>query len=216
MRRYWLLAGGLVALLATAYLAAEALDVALLTEPDERVESGGAGAALLALGLLMVDAVAPVASSVVMISLGAVYGAATGIALAWLGRLAMALVGFAIGRRGGPIVERVVGERERARADALLEHRGALAIVLSRPVPLLAEAVTILAGASRMPWRRAVVASAVGSLPEAAVYGAAGGASAGFEEGAVVWAVVLAVAGALWLVERRQGQGQVARGTSRA
>jgi uncharacterized membrane protein YdjX (TVP38/TMEM64 family) len=202
VRRFWTIFGAILALLLTTFLVVEAVHVAALVDPRESLHGEGAGPALLGVGLLVSDAVLPVPSSVVMLSLGALYGAPLGIALAWCGRFAMALVGFAIGRRGGPLMARYIGEREEARARDLVERRGAIAIVASRPLPLVAETVTIVAGASGMPWRRAIVASAVGSLPEAVAYGLAGGVSASFKDAAFVWGFFLLVASAFWLVER--------------
>lgn len=207
LSRYWLLVCSILASLATVFLAVEALDITALSEPSERIEAGGPESALLAVGLLVADALVPVASSVVMFSLGAAYGALVGGALAWLGRFGMALLGFAIGRWGSPAIARIVGDAERARADAVLERRGALAIVVTRPVPLLAEAVVILAGASSMRWRHAVIAAAIGSLPEAIAYGLAGGVSATFGGGAFIWVGFLAVAGGFWLAGRRTSRG---------
>ena len=201
-RRYLTVAGAVLTFFLTTWLVVEALRIPALTDPEPTLDRGGAEAAFLGLGLLVADALVPVASSVVMIALGSLYGAPAGIALALAGRTAMALLGFAIGRRGGRLMERVRGD-DRARAEALLERRGALAIVISRPIPLVGETVMVLAGASNMPWRRAALAALVGSLPEAVVYGLAGDLSASFSQGAVVWSALLAVAIAFWLVQRR-------------
>jgi uncharacterized membrane protein YdjX (TVP38/TMEM64 family) len=197
--------GAVLGLLLTAYLAVEAVHAGALTDPDDSLAGGGFDKALLAVSLLVADALVPVASSVVMVSLGALYGAPLGIALAWLGRFAMALVGFAVGRRAGGLMARVLG-RDHRRARSLVDRRGAIAVVVSRPIPLVAEAVTIFAGASGMPWRKAVIASAVGSLPEAVVYGLAGSLSARFEEGAAVWAAILLVALSFWLARHAMGR----------
>lgn len=202
-------AGAVFAFFATTWLVVEALSVSVLVEPGASLDRGGAGAALLGVGLLVADAILPVPSSVVMIALGSLYGAPAGIALSLAGRTAMALAGFGLGRRGGWIMHGV-RHRDRQRAEALLERRGALAIVVSRPVPLLAETVTVLAGASQMPWRRAALAAVIGSLPEAVAYGLAGDLSARFGDGAVVWTLFVAVVVAFWLAERYAG-GRAAR-----
>jgi uncharacterized membrane protein YdjX (TVP38/TMEM64 family) len=191
-----------LAFFTTAWLLVETLGVPALTDPQRSLEARSPEAAMAGLALLVADALVPVASSVVMIALASMYGVPAGIALALVGRTAMALVAFAIGRRGRRLLERVHAD-DRERAEELLERRGALAIVVSRPIPLLSESVMVLAGASRMPWRRATLAALVGSLPEAVVYGIAGGLSTSFAEGAVVWLVLLVVAAAFWLVQRR-------------
>jgi hypothetical protein len=51
-------------------------------------------------------------------------------------------------------LERLVTAEERARANRLLERWGTLAIVVTRPIPLLAETVAIMAGASPLGWGR--------------------------------------------------------------
>jgi uncharacterized membrane protein YdjX (TVP38/TMEM64 family) len=84
----------------------------------------------------------------------------------------------------------------------LLASWGALAIVLSRPVPLLAETVTVLAGASSIGWGRAMLAALVGSAPEAAVYALAGAVAREPGRPVVVWAAVCIVAGCSWLIGR--------------
>ena len=158
--------------------------------------------AVVGFALLVADAVLPVASSVVMVALGALYGVPIAVALSLAGRVAMAAVGFAIGRRGGPLMERFLPREERARAERLLSRRGALAVVISRPVPLVAETVAVLAGASRLAWSRFLVAALVGSLPEALAYSLAGAVAASFGSAAVIWSLFIAAAVGFWLVGR--------------
>ena len=202
MARYWALAATIFALLLTAYLLVEALDVALLADPRPQLRDGGLTGAALGVGLLVADQLIPVPSSVVMISLGALYGAPAGIALALAGRLGMTAAGFAIGRAGGPLLARVVPAAERARADALLDRWGALAVLVSRPVPLLAETVAMAAGASSLSWGRTMLAAAVGALPEAVVYGLAGSIAPDLDSAALIWSSLLVIAGGAWWLGR--------------
>jgi uncharacterized membrane protein YdjX (TVP38/TMEM64 family) len=200
--RYWAVVGVVLASFLAGFALVEALQLSVLSDPSDALRPGGAAAAALALALLVLDAVLPVPSSIVMIALGALYGPLLGMLLSLLGRLGMTLVGFAAGRRGGPLLARLVPPDGRARADAVLARWGALAIVLSRPVPLLAETVTVLAGASSIGWGRAMLASLVGSAPEAAVYALAGAVAREPGRPAAVWAAVCIVAGGYWLIGR--------------
>jgi uncharacterized membrane protein YdjX (TVP38/TMEM64 family) len=197
MTRYWTIAGGIVAIFLTGYLLAEGFNIDIMTNPSL---GQGIGGAVLGVSLLVADAVLPVASSLVMIALGALYGAGVGTLLALVGRVGMEVVGFWIGRHGGPILVRFVSPRARSRADRLLERWGALAIVFSRPVPLLSETIAILAGASPMGWTRLLLAATIGSLPEAAIYAIAGSTAATFQSAAVIWSALLFLAGIFWLV----------------
>ena len=62
------------------------------------------------------------------------------------------------------------------RADAFLTRWGALAVLVSRPVPIVAETVALLAGASALSWKRFLPAAAVGCAPPALLYAVAGAA----------------------------------------
>ena len=202
MKRYAALAGALLALFLTAYLLVEALEIAVLADPAPSLQRRGLAGAVVGVALLVADAVLPVASSVVMVALGALYGVPIAVALSLGGRVTMAVVGFAIGRRGGPLMERFLRREERARAERLLSRRGALAVVISRPVPLVAETVAVLAGASGLAWGRFLVAALVGSLPEVLAYTLAGAVAASFGSAAVIWSLFIAAVVGFWLVGR--------------
>jgi uncharacterized membrane protein YdjX (TVP38/TMEM64 family) len=202
MKRYWMLAASVLALFLTTYLLVEALGVSLLTDPRASLHGAGWAGAALGVSLLVADEFLPVPSSLVMISLGALYGAPAGIVLSLTGRVGMAAAGFAVGRAGGPLLERLISDRERARADALLRRWGTLAVLISRPVPLVAETVAIAAGASLMRWTRVLAAAALGSLPEAVAYSLAGAIAPSFENAGLIWGSFFVIAASFWLVGR--------------
>lgn len=86
------------------------------------------------------------------------------------------------------------------RADALLARWGVLAIVITRPVPLLLETTALLPGASGVGWSRTAGAALLGSLPAAVLYALAGAAAADAVSTPLVFALVLALAAATWLL----------------
>lgn len=202
MKRYLFIMAALIACFAILFFIVEALGVPLLTDPTPWMKHGGVLAASLGVGLLIADVLLPVPSSLVMVAHGALFGIAVGTFLSLLGSVGAALFGFAIGRRGVRALERVVTPAERARADYLLVRWGALAIIVTRPVPLLAETVAIVAGTSSMGWGSITLASLAGSLPPALLYALTGAAVANFQSTALMFAVVLLVAGIFWLLGR--------------
>lgn len=202
MTRYWAVAAMVLALLLVGFLVAEAFDLPLLTDPTPELARGGVPGAILTVALLTVDAALPVPASLVMVAAGALYGTVTGALLALGGRVLGAMAGYAIGRRGGPLVARLVPRDGRDRADALLRRWGPLAIVVTRPVPLVAETMTILAGASSIGWGRVALAALVGSVPEAVLYAGSGALARGAGEAARIWVLLLVLAGILWIVGR--------------
>lgn len=185
------------------FLAVEALGVPLLVDPTPWMRHGGVLAAALGVSLLIADVLLPVPSSLVMVAHGALFGVATGTFLSLLGSMGAALFGFAIGRRSGKLLARIVTPEERARADQMLARWGALAVIVTRPVPLLAETVAIMAGASPLGWGRMAIAALVGSLPPALLYALTGAAVANFQSTALMFGVVLLVTGSFWLIGRK-------------
>jgi 3-dehydroquinate synthase len=197
MKRYWLLSAGL----ALAFLAVFGVAVALgLPVDDARpwMERGGIAAALVGVALLTADVVLPIPSSGVMLLNGVLFGVWIGAGLSLVGSVGCAAVGFWMGRAGSPWVRRLVTPAQHDRAALLLERWGALAIVATRPVPVLAETVSIMAGASRLRWSTAMLAAFAGTLPPALAYALAGSAAASLRTGTLVFLGVVLLGGAFW------------------
>lgn len=216
MKRYTLLALAMMALFLALFGLAEWLHLPLLTDPDPWLSRGGWIAAAAGVGLLVADVLLPVPSSLVMIAHGALFGVVGGTLLSLAGSLGAAVFGFYLGRRGGPLLARLVPAEERRRADALLRRWGDLAIVVSRPVPILAETLSILAGASPMSWGAMIAATLAGSLPAAVIYALAGATARSLDNVALVFGLVLGVAGLFWLVGKRIRQIDESRSAGKA
>ena len=169
--------GVAVAVLAVLGLAlAEAFDVTLLLEPEEAISPGGL-AAWIGVGLLVVDIVLPVPSSVVMLAHGALFGVVPGAALSLLGRTGNAAVGVLLGRSAGGLLSRRTVRRPpsvQTRGADLVRRWGLAAVVLTRPIPVLAESTLVAAAAMGVPPAGVIVAAVVGALPEAVLYAVAG------------------------------------------
>jgi uncharacterized membrane protein YdjX (TVP38/TMEM64 family) len=203
VRRYWLLTLALLTALLLIFAAAHTLKIPLLEAPDRLLAPGGVAAASISVGLLVADVILPIPSSVILVANGALFGVVGGTALSLLGSVGSAALGFFLGRRGSGLIERLATPAEKARADALLARWGALAVVVTRPIPLLAETTAILAGASPMGWGRMLAASVAGALPASLLYALTGATTHRFSHGALAFAVVLALAGVFYWLGRR-------------
>ena len=209
MTRWLLLVSGCWLAFLAVFLVAEAFSLLPLDNPASWLSSGGVLAGVAGVGLLVSDVVLPVPSSLVMVVHGALFGVAIGTALSLLGGVGSALAGYGLGRVGGrPLLRSVCSEAERVRADLLVRRWGLLAVTATRPVPLLAETVAVVAGASRLGLVRTTVAAVAGSLPAALLYAVAGSRDVGAPSGLAVFAIVIAIAASLWMLgRRRQGAG---------
>jgi uncharacterized membrane protein YdjX (TVP38/TMEM64 family) len=204
MKRYLWLVAGMIAIILLLFGIVEALHVPLLTDPSAILGRIGGFAAPLGVALLVADVVLPVPSSLVMVAHGALFGVTAGALLSLVGSLGAGLFGFGLGRKGGRTIERLVTPAEQARANALLERWGDLAVVATRAVPVLAETVAILAGASSMTWGRMTLATVAGALPGCLLYAIAGATAKSLDTAIPVFAIVIAISGVFWILGRRR------------
>ena len=159
-------------------------------------------AALAAL-LLALDLVLPVPSSFVSAGAVAALGPVRGALAIWAGMTAGALAGYALGRSGGaPLIVRFVGDDDLRRAERLMARFGGAVLVVSRGVPVLAEASVLAAGAARMPLLPFALITAGANLGLAVAYallsrlgwGGAAGVLTPFALGIAVPAIAVAIA----------------------
>lgn len=199
--RWWLFAGGVATALLLMFFAATAAGLAI--DVSHLPRNAGVAAGITGVLLLIVDAALPVPSSLVMIAHGQLFGVVTGSLLSLVGSVGSALAAFAIGRAGTRGVRRLVLPEEHDRASALLARWGVAAVAMSRPVPILAETVAILAGSSGLTWLQTALAAAVGSILPAAVYAWAGAHARSANYALIFGGVLLVTALLGWIGVRR-------------
>lgn len=199
-RTYPLLAAALVVGLLTAFAVATALQVPLLTDPVPVLRAAGPLAGVLGVGLLLADVLVPVPSSLVMTAHGALFGPVLGACLSLVGGAGATVIAVWAGGRGRPAVRRLAADDHRERAERLVGRYGLLAVIATRPVPVLAETVAVVSGAAGLSLRAAALAGAVGNAVPAVLYALAGTAAVGTVGGTAVFAGVLALAAVLWAV----------------
>lgn len=131
----------------------------------------------LIVALLAGDCVLPVPSSLVSIFAGATLGWAVGGAVIWLGMCCGCLTAYLLGVSGGRLFAmKILGDAELARAQTLFTHIGPATLVITRAVPVLAEAGAIAAGVLRMSLRSFLLATTLANALVAAAFAAAGAA----------------------------------------
>jgi uncharacterized membrane protein YdjX (TVP38/TMEM64 family) len=200
--RAWVVVAGLAAALLALFAVVQCAGVPILVDPTPWLQSLSLAAAVIGVGLLVVDAFVPVPSSVVMVALGATFGLAGGIALSVLGSVGGFALAYAVGRRSRTSLESAVRQDDVTGGAALVRRWGLLAIVASRPVPLVAETVAISAGAFGLRPTPAFAAALAGAVGPAAVFSYAGWRGATTGGGFVLFAIVVGASVLLWLAGR--------------
>jgi uncharacterized membrane protein YdjX (TVP38/TMEM64 family) len=175
----------------------------LLSRPLSRP---GPWTAAAIVGILSVDLLLPVPSSLVMIASGALFGVATGGCLSLAGSLVGNYVGFELARVfGRKATERWIGPAQLDRMERAFARHGPLAIVVSRPLPIVMETLSVAGGLSNMRRSTFLLASVIGTAPVVFLYAYAGAAS--LSSRTIVPAVVIlaAVLGVGWGVTKALG-----------
>ena len=126
-------------------------------------------------GVLAVDILLPVPSSLVSTLAGAQLGVLSATAVSWLGMTIGATAGFALARLWGrPLAARLSSTDDLERMDRLSSRFGAWVLIVTRALPVLAEAAVLLLGASRLTWAQFLPAVMLSNLGISTVYSAMG------------------------------------------
>lgn len=203
LRRYWAVVFSLAVVFLLLFGIAETLELPLLTDPSAWLASRGLLPALLSIALLVLDIWLPVPASIIMTANGALFGVLPGALLSLTGSVSASLIGFGVGRFGSSMLRRLVTETEYEAARALLERWGIVLILVTRPVPILAETLAIMAGASSFGWGRFALACVAGILPAAFLYALAGATATDMQTGTLAFFIVLLLTGVFWWFGRR-------------
>ena len=131
--------------------------------------------AALVIGLLATDILLPIPSSVISTMSGWQLGWLQGTLATWVGMNLGAVIGFALARRWGqPFALWFSKGEDLQQIRAVSDQFGPLVLVLTRAMPVFAEASVLIAGIHRLSWRRFLPAILLSNLGVAIAYAAFG------------------------------------------
>jgi len=126
-------------------------------------------------GALASDIFLPVPSSAVITYAGGVFGFAMAAFASWIGLTAGCIVGFALARWfGKSFAARFSSEQDLVVLRKSIARYGPIALLVTRPLPILAEACVLLTGTTRLEWTRFVAPIVIGNAIVSVVYAACG------------------------------------------
>ncbi len=129
----------------------------------------------LIVGLLATDILLPIPSSVISTLSGWQLGWLWGTLATWLGMNAGAVIGFALARRYGQKFARYFSRSDDLeRMHSISQRYGPMVLVLTRALPVFAEASVLIAGIHRLSWRRFLPAIIFSNFGIAVAYAAFG------------------------------------------
>ncbi len=109
----------------------------------------------IVIALLSGDLILPIPSSVITTYIGGKMHWASGTLVSWVGMSLAAVIGFTLARKYGPqFALRFSSAAQLENARDLAGRFGPMFLILSRGVPVVAEASILLMGMHRLSWRR--------------------------------------------------------------
>lgn len=111
--------------------------------------------AIVLFGLLSLDVFLPVPSSLINTLAGAKLGVITGATVCFSGLTVGAAIGFGLAKLAGPAVQRRwLADTDAESLKKFAESWGVVTLVITRALPILAEAAVVLLGIQGLSWRK--------------------------------------------------------------
>lgn len=175
----------------------------------ERIDTMGAWGCAAVIGLMVIHSFVPFPAEFLAIAAGGIYGTVVGTALIWVGAMLGAALSFALARRlGRPFAEAVLSERQRDALDGWTDDKGAMALLSSRFVPVIAfNLINYAAGLTKVSWWTFLWTTGLGILPLTALMVGMGSHMRELSWPVLIASSVVGIAGVVALhywVKRRQ------------
>ncbi|MDZ4659549.1 MAG: VTT domain-containing protein [Bythopirellula sp.] len=140
----------------------------------ERVKSDPPSATALFLtvvAILATDIFLPVPSGPISTLAGSQLGIVVGTSASTLGLTLGGIIAFALARRWGrPLAERFANPEQLTNFETAADTHGLWLVIITRPLPILAEAAVLLVGTLQMSWRTFLPTLIASNLLIAATY----------------------------------------------
>lgn len=159
---------------------------------------GAVWAALIGILLLIFDFFLPVPSSLVMIYNGMLFGPFWGAILSLIGGLGASFTGYYAGKSGKKFLLRFIPQVEIERSERFFSKWGLPVIAITRPVPLLSEAGSVVAGMSGVTKTNMLGYSLLGLVPSSIIYAITGAYALDIEGGIISFAIVIGISVIGW------------------
>ena len=128
--------------------------------------------AILIIALLTADVVLPIPSSIVSITAAAIFDTYIGGALIFIGMSLCCLFGYYLGKTGHRFVKPDIENNVNHSLTLWVKRWGAWTLLLSRPVPVMAETSIVMAGIIDIPMKKFLIFTIPTNAVIAGIYSA--------------------------------------------
>lgn len=157
---------------------------------------------IISFAVLSSDIFIPVPSSLVMILNGKALGFFFGTLLSTISGVVSSVIGFYLGRKSEAYIEKFFSKNQQKVSSKLFLRYGRAAIVLSKALPIISEAISFLSGTTAISLKKFLLYSFIGHFIISAVYAYAGSFSAEIDSNLLAGGIILAVLLIFWSIDR--------------
>ncbi len=200
MKKLFLLLVFMSAIILVLFGLAMILEIPFLGDDDSIKELSGSLAFSIGSFLLAIDLLLPVPSSLIMITNGALFGIFFGTLASLFGSSLSMVFGWLLGKSGQSWVEKFMGAGGLEEAKSFFQKWGNLAIIVSRPVPVLAEAISIVCGSLNYDFKKTLLFGIIGLLPTCILYAYTGHLALEMESSTNSFLLVIGMAVLVWII----------------
>ena len=201
INKYWIIVCAIIIVFLIVFILAETFHIPVLTDISI-LSNPTFFTALIGIGLLTIDVILPIPSSLVMVANGALFGFVTGSILSLIGNIFGFVFAYWIGARSSSLIHKFLSPKEFYRGNRILQRWGIPALILTRPLPILAETTAIMSGISKLPFIKSLTAVMIGSLPICLLYAWAGSQSKDFNFTIVIFIILICFSVIAWKIDR--------------
>jgi len=183
------------------YIIFELTGILTLSQVKEILQQSQPYTALIIIGLLIIDLILPIPSSVVMTFSGSIYEFMGGAILGTIGSITGSTIGFIIFRKKGfKIIKKFINQNEQKSMNKWFNSYGEGIIILSRMVPMLAETMSCFAGLTKISFKRFLLFITIGTIPVSLYYSYFGSQLKTVSEWPIPLAAGVIIPGVIWII----------------
>lgn len=151
--------------------------------------------------ILSADFLLPIPSSILMFSNGWVLGFVPGFFLSIIANMTSSIFGYYLGKSAKEKVNKLYSSEDLQKAEHFLNNYGEIGLIISRGIPILSEATSIVSGNISFNFKKFILANILGYIPVCLLYTYLGSISANRDLFLLAVLINLLVAGTFWWIK---------------
>lgn len=156
---------------------------------------------MLSFIILTSDIILPVPSSLVMILNGKVLGVISGTIVSLTSGVISSSIGFYLGRKSNPFINKLFNKNDQQISHDLIKNFGNITITISKALPIISEAVSIVSGTTLLSFKTFFVYSVAGHLIVSVIYAFVGNFTTSLHSNIITAIIIVSALMIAWIMQ---------------